>query len=141
MYCVKVCRIPSRRCCDNKGPQPGKCVYTYIRTFLPLFPSTSSADNRTPSNHNPPHPRHHFLQLFSIHQFQQQVITSIIQFFVNILFKLLSTTSYHYEVITRGYSCCSASPDSRNWTHENHSWAQTRNFRSPNESFWMNSKR
>ena len=126
--------------CDNKRPQPGKCVYTKIRTFLPLFPSTSSAVNRTLSNHNPPHPRHHFLQLFSIHQFQQHFNNTI---FVNILtvFKLLSTTAYHYEVITRGYRCCSASAETRNWMHKNHSWAQTRNLRSPNESFWINSKR
>ena len=119
-------------------------VCFYIYTNIPsLVPSTSSADNRTPTNHNPPHPRHHFLQLFSIHQFQQQVITSIIQFSVNILTlsKLLSITSYHYKVITRGYSCCSASAESRNSTHENHSWAQTTNFQSPNESFWINSKK
>ena len=70
-------------CVTTSGVKLG-CVFMY--TNIPaLFPSASSADHRTPVNHNALHPHHQFLQLFSIHQFQQQVITSILpQFSVHI---------------------------------------------------------
>ena len=77
--------IASRRCCVTPRMSTWEvCLYIYTKIPTIVLPA-SSADNHTPTNHNPPHPRHHFLQLFSIHQFQQQVITSILpRFSINI---------------------------------------------------------
>ena len=139
LKCVVYCVSPLL--CDYKGVNLG-CVF--IHTNIPtIVPSANSAGNNTPTNHNPPHPSHHFYSCFQFTNSNSKVLLQYYHSFLLILTssKLLRITSYHYEVITWGYSCCSVSAESRIRMHENHAWAQTRNFRSSNESFWINSKR